>query len=95
MNGVVRFCSALLAFGVILSGSEALLACAVCFGDPNSDMVKGANAGILILLGVVVTVLGAIVGVTLFWMRRARLQAHFQVAFPGNNEKPPGADAER
>ena len=95
MNGVVRFCSALLTFGVILSGSEALLACAVCFGDPNSDMVKGANAGILILLGVVVTVLGAIVGVTLFWMRRARLQAHFQVAFPGNNEKPPGADAER
>jgi hypothetical protein len=73
VNGVFRFCSALLAFGVILFGSEALLACAVCFGDPNSDMVKGANAGILILLGVVVTVLGAIVGVTLFWIRRARL----------------------
>src|SRR5262245_403283 len=48
-------------------------ACAVCFGDPKSPLTLGAKAGVLLLLGVVVTVLGAIVGVGFYWARRARL----------------------
>ena len=33
--------------------AEAALACPVCFGDPNSPMVKSANNAILFMLGIV------------------------------------------
>lgn len=63
---------ALASFGLMLGISESVMACAVCFGDPNSNMVKGASAGIFVLLGVIISVLMSIVAVTLFWARRAR-----------------------
>ncbi len=108
MKALRRFTLALMACATTLLSPGSLLACAVCFGDPNSDMVKGANAGILILLGVVVTVLGSIVGVTLFWIRRARLyqqkalvsevmassQGRFQARFSASNGKLVVADTE-
>jgi hypothetical protein len=56
-----------------LLASRPVLACAVCFGPPDSSLTQGARAGILILLGVVATVLTGIVAVTLFWVRRARM----------------------
>jgi hypothetical protein len=62
--------AALLAFFCIPQISNA---CAVCFGDPSSPLTLGAKAGVFFLLGVVVVVLGAIVGVGIFWARRARL----------------------
>ncbi len=58
------------ALGVMLP--EIARACAVCYGDPESDMAKGAAAGVLVLMGIVVSVLVGIVGVTIFWVRRAR-----------------------
>ena len=71
-----RFPLITLACVSLLSNPEWVLACAVCFGDPDSDMTQGAKAGILILLGVVGTVLAGIAGMALFWIRRARtLQA--------------------
>ena len=36
------------------------MACSVCYGDPDSDMSRGLGWGIVVLLGVVVTVLGGI-----------------------------------
>jgi len=54
-------------------------ACAVCFGDPNSPMSHGARAGVLFLLGVVVVVLSGILGMTLFWAKRARAIAQGSV----------------
>ena len=48
-------------------------ACSVCFGDPNSPMTHGAKAGVVVLLGVVVAVLGGILGVAFYWIRRAKL----------------------
>jgi hypothetical protein len=53
------------------SASE-VIACSVCFGDPSSDMAKGVNAGIAVLLGLIVTVLISIVAVMSFWIHRAR-----------------------
>jgi hypothetical protein len=50
-----------------------LFACAVCFGDPNSSLTQGAKAGILVLLGMIGLVLTWIVGMTLFFIRRARM----------------------
>ncbi|MDE2999707.1 MAG: hypothetical protein OXU79_11580 [Gemmatimonadota bacterium] len=66
-----RVCvAAAAAIGAMLP--EMVQACAVCYGDPESDMAKGAAAGVLVLMGIVVSVLGGIVGVTIFWVRRAR-----------------------
>jgi hypothetical protein len=59
--------------GALLLDRSAALACAVCFGDPNSSLTQGAKAGILLLLGITATVLGGIVAVTLYWIRRARM----------------------
>ncbi|OGG49339.1 MAG: hypothetical protein A3F84_25035 [Candidatus Handelsmanbacteria bacterium RIFCSPLOWO2_12_FULL_64_10] len=56
-----------------LLSSRPALACAVCFGSPDSSLTQGAKAGILILLGVVATVLTGIVAVAAFWARRARM----------------------
>lgn len=51
-------------------------ACPVCFGDPNSAMVKGTNNGIFFLLGVIGFVqvgLGAMF--IAFWRRARALRA--------------------
>ncbi len=56
--------------GVLLSAQPAL-ACSVCYGDPNSAMTLGAQAGVLVLLGVVGTVLTGFASLLIFWMRRA------------------------
>lgn len=49
-----------------------LLACSVCFGDPQSKTTQAAKAGILFLLIVIGAVLSAIGGVIFTWSRRAR-----------------------
>ena len=51
--------------------AQPALACSVCFGDPNSSMTHGAQAGVLVLLGVVVGLLSLIASLLFFWMRRA------------------------
>ncbi len=56
--------------GVLLS-SQSALACSVCYGDPNSAMTQGAQAGVLVLLGVVGVVLTGFGSLLLFWIRRA------------------------
>ena len=51
---------------------DQAMACAVCFGDPDSAMAKGAVAGVLVLVGVVTFVLAGMVGTGLFWVHRSR-----------------------
>ena len=55
---------------VLLLGQPAL-ACSVCFGDPNSQMTQGVQAGVLVLLGVIGTVLLGLASLLIFWARRA------------------------
>ena len=57
-------------FGAI--GTEAS-ACAVCFGDSDSAMARGAAAGVMFLAGVVGFVFLGIGATTLFWFRRSQL----------------------
>ena len=52
--------------------SLVTLGCAACFGDPDSALTKGALAGVLVLIGVVGAVLGGVVFLISFWMKRAR-----------------------
>ncbi|HEY6911325.1 MAG TPA: hypothetical protein VI356_18245 [Myxococcales bacterium] len=53
-----------------------LIACATCFGAADSDQVKAAKIGVLVLLGFIVPLLVAIALIARSWARRARaLQA--------------------
>lgn len=50
-------------------------ACAVCFGDPNSALTKGAANGVIFLAVVVYLVLMSMGMVGVFWILRARKRA--------------------
>ncbi len=62
--------AAVLAAGSLTS--TPAFACAVCFGDPNSLMVKSASTGIWLLIGIISTVLLTFIGLFGFWWSRAR-----------------------
>jgi hypothetical protein len=49
-----------------------LIACPVCWGDPKSEIVTGAKAGVAFLLVVIVGVLFAIAMIARSWAKRAR-----------------------
>jgi heme/copper-type cytochrome/quinol oxidase subunit 2 len=49
-----------------------ILACAVCFGAPDSAQTQGGNMLIFTLLGVTGVVLGGFLGMVIYLMRRAR-----------------------
>ncbi len=71
------------AWGIVLAGSNLAQACAVCFGDPDSDMVKGAKAGVWVMVGVVYSLLLTMVGIAVAWGLKARQRAA-QIYGPGN-----------
>ncbi len=48
------------------------LACTVCYGDPNSPMVKAMGQGILFLLGCIGFVLAAFACMFTYWIFRVR-----------------------
>ena len=75
-KGPGRVSLALLVCMVALLTAQPVLACSVCYGDPSSAMTQGAQAGVLVLLGVVSVVLMGLASLLLFWMRRA---AHLSV----------------
>ena len=58
---------------VLLAIASPALACPVCFGNPNSAMTKGTQAGIFALLLVTVAMLGAFGGFFVYLRRRIRL----------------------
>jgi hypothetical protein len=57
----------------LLAIASPALACPVCFGNPNSSMTKGTQAGIFALLLVTVAMLGAFGGFFIYLRRRIRL----------------------
>ena len=81
MTHSTRWCSPLLAGALAwcLARPEVALGCAACFGRSDSALAQGMNWGILSLLAVIVTVLGALVGFFVFLARRA---ARFAPAEP-------------
>ena len=89
-------------FSGILSGIAALgalafpqaaTACAVCFGDPASPLVHGAQRGILVMLLVTYGVVIGLLGMLAFIIVRARrLMARTD---PPGGPVPPSVDAAR
>ena len=66
-SGLRRLCTVA---ATVLLVTDRAVACAVCFGDPESAMAKGAVAGVLVLGGVVLFVLAGVAGTGLWWIRR-------------------------
>ncbi len=60
------------AAAVIIGGSSTLLACPQCFGAEETSMVDGAKLGVLVLLGITLTVQGGFVGFFLYLRKRAK-----------------------
>ncbi len=52
--------------------AKPVVACAVCFGDPNSAMAKGVVAGVVVLASVIGFVLFGVAGTGLYWVHRSR-----------------------
>ena len=57
--------------GAITALPEPLWACAVCFGDPNALMTKGARYGVFALVTIVAMLLVGIALIAWRWQQRA------------------------
>lgn len=66
----LRRAALLLLFSLV--APSAALACAVCGGDPNSNMGRSAVWGVVVLLGVVGMVLAGFATAFFCWSRRVR-----------------------
>jgi hypothetical protein len=69
-----RIQSLVLVFSVFLSAASAR-ACAVCGGDSNSDIVKGAMSGVVVMVAVTYGVLFCFAGMMVACVVRARRMA--------------------
>jgi hypothetical protein len=67
----------------------AALACATCYGQSDSNLAKGMNAGIFVLLLVVAGVLGTFAAFFVYLARRAALHSEnsLPVEFPAQLQK--------
>ena len=71
MSRLIRtLCPALLI--VLFGPSRQALACSVCFGRSDALVSKSLDAGVLVLVGVVVLVLTSIAYTAVVWSRRAK-----------------------
>ncbi len=73
MNRATYACR-LVACSLLLSSllTEAATACSTCFGDPNSNMVLGAKAGVAVMAVIAYAVLGCVAWVGRGWYIRAK-----------------------
>ena len=76
-----RSIALLFGLALVLNPPPAL-ACAVCFGQSDTDVAQGVVWGVLALLLVVVSVLAAIAGFFFHVARRAALLSEGQIPEP-------------
>jgi hypothetical protein len=69
---------------VVLGGDQAL-GCATCFGQSDSEMAKGMNAGIFVLLGFVALFWAAFGSFFVFIVRRSQSTGD---VLPGDQNDP-------
>ncbi len=69
-----------------------LVGCAVCFGDPNDPLAKGADAGVAVLAAIILVVLAWVAFLIGFFVRRARKVAEARAsAAEAGRDLPSGA----
>jgi hypothetical protein len=64
---------------VVIAGGSTLFACPQCFGAEETSMVDGAKLGVLVLLGITLTVQGGFVGFFLYLRKRAKRIADIEL----------------
>ncbi len=67
------------AAAVMIGGGSTLLACPQCFGAEESSMVDGAKLGVMVLLGITLTVQGGFVGFFFYLRNRAKRIADIEL----------------
>lgn len=60
---------------VMIFGSSTLLACPQCFGAEETSMIDGTRLGIIVMLGITLTVQGGFAGFFFYLRRRAKHMA--------------------
>ncbi|MEY4386200.1 MAG: hypothetical protein RLY20_1483 [Verrucomicrobiota bacterium] len=58
-----------------LAGQLPAFACAACYGQSNSDLAKGMNAGILVLLAFIGFILVGVASFAIYLIRRSATAA--------------------
>ena len=64
---------------IVVGASSRLFACPVCFGAEETSMLEGTQLGILVLLGITLSVQGAFVGFFLYLRNRAKRAADIEL----------------
>lgn len=64
---------------VVIAGTTSLLACPQCFGAEETSMIDGAKLGVLVMLGITLSVQGAFVGFFLYLRKRAKRIAELEL----------------
>jgi hypothetical protein len=71
MNRLRSFSWSAVAALILLAGSPAAFACTACFGQSDSNMAKGMNMGIAVLLLIITCVLSGVAGFFVFLAKRS------------------------
>jgi hypothetical protein len=61
------------------AGSSTVLACPVCFGAEETEMIAGTKIGVLVMLGMTLAVQGAFVAFFIYLRRRAKRIAELEL----------------
>lgn len=72
---------------LVMFAAETASACSVCFGNPESGMIQGAKAGVLVLGAIVYAQIMLMGGVAVYWYMRSRKLARERGEF-GDSETP-------
>jgi hypothetical protein len=60
------------AVAVVIGSSSSVFACPVCFGAEETAMIDGSKLGVLVMLGITLSVQGAFAGFFLYLRKRAK-----------------------
>jgi len=64
---------------VLILGGSSVLACPVCFGAEETKIIDGAKLGVLVMLGITLTVQGAFLAFFLYLRKHAKRMADLEL----------------
>jgi heme/copper-type cytochrome/quinol oxidase subunit 2 len=64
---------------LIVAGSSSVLACPMCFGAEETSMIDGTKLGVLVMLGITLSVQGAFAGFFFYLRARAKRVAEIEI----------------
>lgn len=93
MKHTSPFLPILILLAVLLSATNSLSACTVCFGKVNGDLAHGLNMALVLLLAVTTSVLGGFAAFFIYlWRRSKAIQLHHTFGEHFHSNPNPGGD---